>query len=271
MEEGNGISYILKVLFDDQKAIKKAKSVIRMLSIEFNDFAYEYGEYKNISFDDNKLELCVSSSTDISSIEECAPNKLLDRIGRALAYKIDSKFYVTFDYEDKNSNQAGTMGFYYMNGNRSALVHRKAGEPELDFEQIERDSTPVESKIPGVYELPALIPLEGDSIDNYELTKNFSQIEDHLSDIEIANKTFVFTGITHAYDGLFSSITDYIVELGGIKRTSVSGKTDYLVVIPQTAGFSKINGAKEQKMKGSAIKVIGYTQLLNLLIKKTNK
>lgn len=90
-------------------------------------------------------------------------------------------------------------------------------------------------------EREALMALFGDVIDftsSYNLSeKEFSRLRETYSiggicavcpEIVFQNKTFCFTG--EFYRGKRAEIADVVVQLGGKVRTSVSAKTDYLIV-----------------------------------------
>ena len=87
------------------------------------------------------------------------------------------------------------------------------------------------------------------------LTKNPS--------IQISGKSFVFTGVSHLDE--WSTIQEKLKEQGGIRRTTISGKTDYLVCYPSQAGDSKLNQAFAQQQKGSGIQIILLDDLLKAL------
>lgn len=87
------------------------------------------------------------------------------------------------------------------------------------------------------------------------LTKNPS--------IQISGKSFVFTDVSHLDE--WSTIQEKLKEQGGIRRTTISGKTDYLVCYPSQAGDSKLNQAFAQQQKGSGIQIILLDDLLKAL------
>lgn len=87
------------------------------------------------------------------------------------------------------------------------------------------------------------------------LTKNPS--------IQISGKSFVFTGVSQLDE--WSTIQEKLKEQGGIRRTTISGKTDYLVCYPPQAGDSKLNQAFAQQQKGSGIQIILLDDLLKAL------
>ncbi|NLC25081.1 MAG: hypothetical protein GX777_00430, partial [Fastidiosipila sp.] len=81
--------------------------------------------------------------------------------------------------------------------------------------------------------------------------------------IEFEGKLFVFTGLTKSHDA-----AKEVLVKGGEYRSSISGKTDYLIVNPENAGKTKISEAIEQKKKGSSIKVIVLEDLISNMTKK---
>ncbi|NLC26702.1 MAG: hypothetical protein GX777_08805 [Fastidiosipila sp.] len=78
--------------------------------------------------------------------------------------------------------------------------------------------------------------------------------------IEFEGKLFVFTGLTKSHEA-----AKQVLANGGEYRSSISGKTDYLIVNPDNAGKTKIDAAIEQKKKGSSIKVIMLEDLVSVL------
>ena len=81
--------------------------------------------------------------------------------------------------------------------------------------------------------------------------------------ISFGGKAFVFAGVTGRDEWL--EVLEKLTEKGGIHRTAVSGKTDYLVCYPEYAGDSQVMKAKEQKIKGKNVKIILYEDLLKAL------
>lgn len=80
---------------------------------------------------------------------------------------------------------------------------------------------------------------------------------DQVSSIEFNGKLFVFTG----FDERNLKLIDAVLERGGQKRKSVSGRTDYLVINPMGASDGKIEDAIAQKAKGSGIQVVTVDML----------
>lgn len=87
------------------------------------------------------------------------------------------------------------------------------------------------------------------------LTKNPS--------IQISGKSFVFNGGGRLAE--WSAIQQQLKDQGGTSRTTISGKTDYLVCYPPQAGDSKLNQAFAQQQKGSGIQIILLDDLLKVL------
>lgn len=68
------------------------------------------------------------------------------------------------------------------------------------------------------------------------------------------DKKFVFAGVEGYDDWL--ELLEKLTAKGGVHRTAVSGKTDYLVCEPRRAGDSKVKAALEQNIKGKNVKII---------------
>ena len=85
--------------------------------------------------------------------------------------------------------------------------------------------------------------------------------------IDFNGKIFVFSGLDAA--GSFADKSNQVVltvvSKGGIYRSKVSGKTNYLVVNPQYAGKTKVDEVLEQKAKGKDVRIIMLEDLLALL------
>ena len=71
---------------------------------------------------------------------------------------------------------------------------------------------------------------------------------DRGAKIVFADKKFVFDGTPDAE--LFEEVLAKLAEKGGVHRSAVSGKTDYLVCEPRRAGESKLRNLMEQRVKG---------------------
>lgn len=67
------------------------------------------------------------------------------------------------------------------------------------------------------------------------------------------NKTFVLSGI---YDADLDQVSALITKLGGVIRSIVSGKTDYLLVKPGVCGYGKVRKAIEQQKKRDSIQIM---------------
>lgn len=97
--------------------------------------------------------------------------------------------------------------------------------------------------------------------------KEYGQYVENNPVIDFGGKIFAFTGLDAA--GSFADESNpvvlSVVSKGGIYRSKVSGKTNYLVVNPQYAGKSKVDAALEQKTKGKEIKIILLEDLKKLL------
>lgn len=87
----------------------------------------------------------------------------------------------------------------------------------------------------------------------------------YLSDakIIIKDKKFVFSGME--YSDEWAAIFEKFTEMGGIKRTAVSGQTDYLVCDPKHAGDSSVKKAREQQIKGKNVKIVLVDRFLEAL------
>ncbi len=81
--------------------------------------------------------------------------------------------------------------------------------------------------------------------------------------IAFSNKAFVFVGVDHREEWL--DILQAVVSRGGLQRTAVSGKTDYLVCDPVYAGDSQVKRALEQRLKGKNVQIILLAELLSAL------
>lgn len=74
--------------------------------------------------------------------------------------------------------------------------------------------------------------------------------------IDINCSLFVFTGLGHDGPEKEKPVVQKLIEKGGQYRSSISGRTNYLVVNPREAGESKIEAVLKQREKGKDIKVI---------------
>ena len=84
--------------------------------------------------------------------------------------------------------------------------------------------------------------------------QQYGEYVEEAPTIDFNGKLFVFTGLLDSSKD--NPIVKKVIKKGGQYRTSVSGLTDYLVVNPSGAGYTKIDDAIEQQMKGKKIKVI---------------
>lgn len=90
--------------------------------------------------------------------------------------------------------------------------------------------------------------------------------------IDINGSLFVFTGLGHAGPKKENPVVQKLIEKGGQYRSSISGRTNYLVVNPREAGESKIEAVLEQREKGTDIKVIFLEDLKKALgMKEPNR
>ena len=95
----------------------------------------------------------------------------------------------------------------------------------------------------------------------------YGEFIDKKPNIIIQGSIFVFSGISswnHQGEN-DHPIVQRVIERGGVYRTQVSGKTNYLVINPEAAGNSKINAAIEQRKKGKNIRIILIDDLLPYL------
>ena len=81
--------------------------------------------------------------------------------------------------------------------------------------------------------------------------------------ISFSGKRFVFSGLTGRED--WPEILEKLAAKGGVFRSAVSGKTDYLVVDPDDLGESKLRAVKEQKVKGHTVTVVSADDFLNAI------
>lgn len=86
--------------------------------------------------------------------------------------------------------------------------------------------------------------------------------------ITFNGKTFVFSGVNGLDEWL--DILKKLTDLGGVERSAVSGKTDYLVCNPMYAGDSKVRHALEQRIKGKDVKIVlldDFLKAINIYVK----
>ena len=80
-------------------------------------------------------------------------------------------------------------------------------------------------------------------------------------DISFDNTLFVFTGLGGKSSEKEDPLVKKVIKAGGQYRTSISGKTDYLVVNPEGAGESKVLKAIELQENGGKIRIILQSDL----------
>ena len=95
-----------------------------------------------------------------------------------------------------------------------------------------------------------------------EWKKTYSQYQEKDPRIVINGGKFVFTGIL---EKSWPEILEKMTAMGGLERTAVSGKTDYLVVDPRGFGESKVKAALEQRAKGKPVKIVLVEDFLTAL------
>lgn len=93
--------------------------------------------------------------------------------------------------------------------------------------------------------------------------KTYEKVLSRGERIQIWGKTFVFAGVEGSERG--QEILEKLAAMGGIHRTGVSGKTDYLVCDPRRAGDSKVRSAVEQQKKGKNVKIVLAEELIKAL------
>ena len=82
-------------------------------------------------------------------------------------------------------------------------------------------------------------------------------------EINVEDALFVFTGAAGLPD--FPEILNRLEARGGIRRDTVTGRTDYLVCNPSEAGETKIAAARKMKQSGSTLKIILLNDLRRAL------
>ena len=86
--------------------------------------------------------------------------------------------------------------------------------------------------------------------------KQYGSYVTHNPEIVFEGKLFVFSGLDSKSAEKDHPIVKRVAEKGGQYRTSISGRTDYLVVNPAESGVSQINAVIAQREKGKIIRVI---------------
>lgn len=132
---------------------------------------------------------------------------------------------------------------------RKAALFRQIGESRPDWDQ---DYAGVEEYDPEEEQRKR--------VEKWENT--YSQYQEKDPRIVINGSKFVFTGIL--VDN-WDAVLEKMAAMGGIERTAVSGKTDYLVVDPRGFGESKVKAALEQRAKGKPVKIVLVEDFLKAL------
>lgn len=105
-----------------------------------------------------------------------------------------------------------------------------------------------------------------------EWLKKYGEHVDKNPQIDFNGTAFVFTGLgSHGSDAKNHKTVKAVIEKGGLYRSSVSGKTNYLVVDPSGAGASKIDAVIALRRQGKDIKVILLSDLEQILSGKPVK
>lgn len=95
--------------------------------------------------------------------------------------------------------------------------------------------------------------------------EEFAEYIEENPDIEIKDKIFVFTGVLTKGKEKTNPLVLRLQKAGGLQRNQISGKTDYLVVDPVGAGYSKINAVKEKRKEGKNIKIVSLEDFMAAL------
>jgi hypothetical protein len=88
---------------------------------------------------------------------------------------------------------------------------------------------------------------------------------DRESPVEFEGKSFVLAGLKLLEEEHGLNMAEEITARGGVIRTDVSGRTDYLVVDPRWGHESKLRAAMVQRAKGKEVKLILGSDLLRAL------
>ena len=80
--------------------------------------------------------------------------------------------------------------------------------------------------------------------------------------VEFENKSFVLAGLRLLEEEFGVDFTAEIANRGGVVRTDVSGRTDYLVADPRWGHESKLRAALVQRAKGKNVRIVLGTDLL---------
>ena len=97
-----------------------------------------------------------------------------------------------------------------------------------------------------------------------EWLQEYGEYVEKDPDVDFNGKLFVFTGLLHG-STKDNPLVQRVIEKGGQYRSRISGLTDYLIVDPRGAGYSKIDAVFEQQKKGKKIKVILLEDLERIL------
>ena len=97
-----------------------------------------------------------------------------------------------------------------------------------------------------------------------EWLQEYGKYAEKDPDIDFNGKLFVFTGLLQE-STKDNPLVQRVIEKGGQYRSRISGLTDYLIVDPRGAGYSKIDAVFEQQKKGKKIKVILLEDLERIL------
>ncbi len=93
----------------------------------------------------------------------------------------------------------------------------------------------------------------------------YGQYVEQNPQVQFEGSAFVFSGLPVGGDEKEHRTVRAVIERGGFFRTSVSGKTNYLVVDPELAHYGRIEAVLEQRQKGKDIKVILLSDLDRIL------
>ncbi len=94
----------------------------------------------------------------------------------------------------------------------------------------------------------------------------YGQYVERNPEVHFEGSAFVFSGLPMAdSDARDHRTVCAVIERGGIFRTTVSGKTNYLIVDPEFSHSGRIEAVLEQRRKGKDIKVILLSDLDRIL------
>jgi len=83
--------------------------------------------------------------------------------------------------------------------------------------------------------------------------------------IDFPQKSFVLAGLRLLEEETGVNFVQAITDRGGVVRTDVSGRTDYLITDPRWGHESKLRAALVQRAKGKPIHIVLGTDLLTAL------